>query len=69
MGLSPSWRQSRRQRPRIEVSDWDVIGEVPNQAYRTVGVDHLEKPALPQLFAIAQMLGKGTESAAENHAE
>jgi hypothetical protein len=62
MRLCPSRRQSRWQRPRIEVGDWDVIGEVPNHAYRRVGVDHLEKPALPQLFAIAQMLRKGTES-------
>jgi hypothetical protein len=48
------------------VGDWDVIGEVPNHAYRRVGVDYLEQPAFAQLFAIAQMLGKGTESGRRN---
>src|SRR6266852_4911190 len=62
MGLSPSWRQSGRQRPRIIVCDRDVADKVPNDRYRGIGVDDVEKPALPQLFAIAQMVGKRTES-------
>jgi len=62
MRLSPSRWQSGRQRPRREVCDGDIVGEVANQFYRGVGVDHLEKPASPQLLTIAQMLGKGTKS-------
>jgi hypothetical protein len=62
MRLRPPRRQSGRQRPRIEVCDGDVVDEVPNHAYRGVGVDDLEKAALPQLFAIAQMRGKGLKS-------
>jgi hypothetical protein len=48
MRLRPLRWQSRRQRPRIEVCDGDVVDEVPNHAYRGVGVDDLEKAALPQ---------------------
>jgi hypothetical protein len=55
MRLDPAGRQSRRQRPRIEVCDRHVADEVPNHAYRGIGGDNLEKPALPQLFAIAQV--------------
>src|SRR6266404_7368350 len=62
MRLCPPRRQFRRQRPRIEVCDGHVIDEVPDHAYRGVGVDDLEKAALPQLFAIAQMRGKGLKS-------
>src|SRR5579862_1392685 len=62
MRLGPSRRQSGRQRPRIEVGDGHVVGKVANQFYRGVGVDDLEKPAFAQLLAIAQMLGKGTQS-------
>ena len=62
MRLRPSRRQSRRQRPRIEVRDRDIVAEVPNHAYRDVGVDDLEKTALPQLFAIAEMRGKRLKS-------
>src|SRR6266481_473031 len=58
MRLRPPRRQSRRQRPRIEVCDRDVVDEAPNRADRGVGVDDVEKAALPQLFAIAEMLGK-----------
>jgi hypothetical protein len=39
-----------------------LLNEVPNHAYRGVGIDDLEKPALPQFFAIAQMLGKRLKS-------
>ncbi len=39
--------------------DGDVVDEVPNHAYRRIGLDDFEKPALPQLFTIAQILGKG----------
>src|SRR5262249_41680231 len=59
MRLRPSRRQSRRQRPGIVVGERDGVAEVPNQAYRRVGVDDLEEPALPQLVAIAQRRGKG----------
>src|SRR5260370_3975397 len=62
MRLCPPRRQSRRQRPRIEVCDGHVIDEVPDHAYRGVGVDDLEETALPQLFAIAQVRGKGLKS-------
>jgi len=62
MRLRPQRRQSGRQRPRIKVCDRDVVEEVPNYADRCVGVDDLEKAALPQLFAIAQVLGKGLKS-------
>jgi hypothetical protein len=44
------------------VGDGDVIGEVLDHVYRRVGLDHLEKPASPQLLTIVQMLGRGTES-------
>ena len=44
-----------QQCPRIEVCDRDIVDEVPNYTYRSVTVDDLEKAALPQLFAIAQM--------------
>jgi len=42
--------------------DRDVVGEVPNHADRGVWVDDLEKAALPQLFAIAEMRGKRLKS-------
>ena len=59
MRLRPPWRQSRRQCPRIEVGDRDVVVEIPDHPDRGFGIDDLQKAALPQLFAIAQMLGKG----------
>src|SRR5260370_24058052 len=62
MRLRSLRRQSRRQRPRIEVCDGDIVAEVPNHAYCSVGVDDLEKATLPQLLAIAQMLGKGLKA-------
>src|SRR5262245_24957262 len=62
MRLRPPRRQSRRQRPRIVVRDGDVVDEVPNHAYRRLRFNDLEKPALPQLFAIAQIHGKGLKS-------
>src|SRR5712692_6661604 len=58
MRLRPTRRQSRRQRPRIEVCDWYAANEVPNHVYRGVGVDDLEKAALPELFANAQLCGQ-----------
>ena len=51
-----------RQCPQIEMCDRDVVGEVPNHADRGVWVDDLEKAALPQLFAIAEMRGKRLKS-------
>jgi hypothetical protein len=44
------------------VCNGDVVGEVPNHAYRGVGVSDLEKAALPQLFAIIRMRGKWVKS-------
>jgi len=60
MRLSPPRRQSRRQRPGEKVRERNGIDEIPNHLYRRVGIDDLQKPALPQLLAIAQMLGKWT---------
>src|ERR1700751_3600223 len=62
MRLRPSRRQPRRQCPGIEMCDWDVVGEAPDRADRGVGVDDVEKAALLQLFAIAEMLGKRLKS-------
>src|SRR5258708_18265221 len=62
MRLDAPRRQSRGQGPGIVVGDRDGVDEVSNHAYRRVGVDDLEKPALPQLFAIAQRRGQGLMS-------
>lgn len=40
------------------MGDRDVGDDVPNHTYRRVGVDDLEQPALPQLFANAQIRRK-----------
>ena len=42
--------------------DRDVLGKVPDHADRGIGVDDVEKAALPQLFAIAEMRRKRLKS-------
>ena len=64
MRLRPSRRQSGRQRPRIEVRDWNVVAEVPYHADRGVGVGDFEKAALPQLFAIKGQIREWRQIAA-----
>ena len=54
--------QHGRQCPRVEVCDRGVFDEVPNHAYRGVGVYDVEQAALPQLFTIAQVRGKRLKS-------
>src|SRR6476660_6593031 len=61
--LRPAWRQPGRQGPGVEVGDRHGIRQVADHANRSLGVDHLQQPALPQRLSIIQRWSKRLKAA------
>src|SRR5438132_12164177 len=61
--LHPAWRQPGRQGPGVEVGDRHGVRQVADHANRSLEVDHLQQPALPQRLSIIQMWSKRLKAA------